>query len=237
MLEKKTPYEWCLDGNMRLLELPEGNENIYMLVDLSKEEFLVYIKDTKVKTNSTPRKPEKFLEYRMYGLVPYNISSIQSGIQYGHAVVEYGQNCRGMGKLEDTYNKWASKDKTFIILNGGTTNENKDSKWYGTMQQNRDLLETTGVMFAEFREPDLNDTLTGIVFLVDERVFNRELYPDYVDMPLPWKDKRRGYKPSESELEKYETENAKNREKWVDKIGGPKNDFLRLWLRGFKLAN
>lgn len=27
--------------------------------------------------------------YRMYGLVPYNISPIQQGIQYGHAVVEY----------------------------------------------------------------------------------------------------------------------------------------------------
>ena len=64
MNELKTPYEWCLEGNMHLLELPEGNENIYMLVELSKEEFLDYIKDVKVKTNSTPRKPEKFLEYR-----------------------------------------------------------------------------------------------------------------------------------------------------------------------------
>jgi len=26
---------------------------------------------------------------RMYGLVPYNISPIQQGIQFGHAVVEY----------------------------------------------------------------------------------------------------------------------------------------------------
>ena len=31
------------------------------------------------------------LELRMYGLVPYNISPIQQAIQYGHAVVEYGQ--------------------------------------------------------------------------------------------------------------------------------------------------
>ena len=31
------------------------------------------------------------LELRMYGFVPYNISPIQQAIQFGHAVVEYGQ--------------------------------------------------------------------------------------------------------------------------------------------------
>ena len=29
------------------------------------------------------------LELRMYGLVPYNISPIQQGIQFGHAKDEY----------------------------------------------------------------------------------------------------------------------------------------------------
>ena len=29
------------------------------------------------------------LEWRMYGMVPYNISEIQKGIQFGHAVVEF----------------------------------------------------------------------------------------------------------------------------------------------------
>jgi hypothetical protein len=28
-------------------------------------------------------------DWRMYGLVPYNISPIQQGIQFGHAVQEY----------------------------------------------------------------------------------------------------------------------------------------------------
>lgn len=32
------------------------------------------------------------LKYRMYGLVPYNISPIQQGIQFGHGVVEYMMN-------------------------------------------------------------------------------------------------------------------------------------------------
>jgi len=95
------------------------------------------------------------------------------------------------------------------------------------MQQRRDALEENGITYAEFREPDLNNALSAVVFLVDERVFNDELYPNYVDMPYPWQDKGRGYKPKEAEVAKWETENAKNRERWVEKIGGPKNDFLR----------
>jgi hypothetical protein len=73
------------------------------------------------------------LELRMYGLVPYNISPIQQGIQFGHAVVEYSQKIQSFksGILSKTetyrnisnqYDEWADNWKTFIILNGGTTN-------------------------------------------------------------------------------------------------------------------
>jgi hypothetical protein len=141
-----------------------------------------------------------------------------------------------MGKVEEIYNKWAYNDKTFIILNGGTTNENKDSKWYGSLQQHRDALVEAGVLLAEFREPDLNNTLTAIVFLVDERVFDRESYPDYVDMPFPWAH-RRGFVPTEVQIEAWEKENNKNRAAWVEKIGGTTNDFLRSHLRPLRLAS
>ncbi len=106
---------------------------------------------------------------------------MQSVIQFGHAGVEYGE----MVKMGDStiYNKWAKQDKTFIVLNGGTTNENRESKFYGSMQKNRDMLDNMGIFFAEFHEPDLNDSLSAVVFLVDERVWNRELYPEYVNMP------------------------------------------------------
>ena len=85
-------------------------------------------------------------------------------------------------------------------------------------------------------KPDLNNALTSVVFLVDERVWNKELYPDYVDLPKPWANKGR-YRPNEKELSNYDEKNLKNREQWVTKIGGPKNDFLRTWLRNFRLAN
>lgn len=236
-MDKCTPYYWCFEANIRVLDLHETEEKWYFENRVTKKEFLDWLVTKQVKPDSMPRKTEKYLEYRMYGLVPYNISPIQAGIQFGHAVVEFQQNTLGMGKIESLYNKWASQDKTFIILNGGTTNENKDSKWYGSLQKHRDALNEVGVKLAEFREPDLNDTLTAIVFLVDERVFDRETYPDYVDMPFPWAHKGRGFTPTESQIEAWERENDKNRAAWVEKIGGPVNDFLRSHLRQLRLAS
>lgn len=133
------------------------------------------------------KKPEtERLEYRMYGLVPYNLSPIQQGIQFGHAVVEYGL-LYGRGHTDSPYFQWAINDKTFIILNGGTTNPKKNSKFYGTLNQARDVLRDMKVQYESFYEPDLGDQLTALVFLVDERVWNTEKYPPYdefVNMPL-----------------------------------------------------
>lgn len=115
-------------------------------------------------------------EYRMYGLVPYNLSPIQQGIQFGHAVVEYSVK---YGKDSD-YKKWSQEDKTFIILNGGTTNYRRfDGKYIGTLNQYEQELSSRGIKMSEFIEPDLGDQLTAVVFLVDDRVFDREKWPDY----------------------------------------------------------
>lgn len=115
------------------------------------------------------------LEYRMYGLVPYNLSPIQQGIQFGHAVVEYGLDYGH--KSDDPYLQWARNDKTFIILNGGTTNNNKDN--YGTLNHAKINLHSLGVQLSTFNEPDLGDQLTAVVFLVDERVWDKEKYPEF----------------------------------------------------------
>ena len=55
------------------------------------------------------------LKQRMYGLVPYNISPIQQGIQFGHAVVEYGLEY-GQGHADDPYLQWARNDKTIYHI-------------------------------------------------------------------------------------------------------------------------
>ena len=49
------------------------------------------------------------LEYRMYGLVPYNISPIQQGIQYGHAVVEYIDKYLNVNSDLNALLKWMKK--------------------------------------------------------------------------------------------------------------------------------
>jgi len=113
------------------------------------------------------------LEYRMYGLVPYNISPIQQGIQYGHAVVEYQLR---YGDSEE-YQKWAKEDKTFIILNGGTTN--KGLGRLGTLNTHATTIQYDFKLpLGVFLEPDLGDQLTAVVFLLDERVWDRKKYPD-----------------------------------------------------------
>ena len=234
-----TPYDWCLnrgESSMRILDLHPEEEKWYYTERVLKEDFITWLGGKIVKPNSTPRKTEMYLEYRMYGFVPYNISPIQAGIQFGHGKDEYQQNCRGMGRVEDIFNLWATEYKTYIIYNGGTTNNDKTSKWYGSMQKYRDQLIENNILFSEFYEPDLNDALTSVNLLADERVFNTDLYPDYVNMPYPLKDKR-GYKPYDKEMDKWEVENLKNRAKWVEKIGGERNDFLRTFLRAFRLAN
>lgn len=255
MGEIKTPYEWCVEYNIRPLDLNEwpkeclGSKeiNFFEVGTMGKSEFLGLISKCTVKPNSRPRKTENYLEYRMYGLVPYNISSIQSAIQYGHAVQEYNNlmfdkksNMSSITvdpKLVESnligFNKWRKHDKTFIILNGGTTNESVEDRWYGSMQKHRDTLHDNGILFGEFYEPDLNHALTAIVFLVDERVFDRETYPNFEREVLPYSKN----KPSEKKLKELEERNVINYEKWVEKVGGPKNAFLREFLSKFKLAN
>lgn len=121
-----------------------------------------------------PSMVEREKELRMMGFVPYNISPMAAGIQFGHAVVEYGLHYGN----DSEYIDFAKNYKTFIILNGGTTNSNKDSVYYGSMDKTLEYIKNTGVLkVAEFREPDLNDALSAFVFIADEKLFDHNAYP------------------------------------------------------------
>lgn len=168
------------------------------------------------------------LELRMYGLVPYNISPIQQAIQFGHAVVEYGQKMKYLGEhnqsLNTQYNDWVNNHKTVILLNGGTTNHKtslEDGLPFGTLNQHVLTLKENNIEFATFNEPDLGDQLTAVVFIVDERVFNRKKYPDFEDWAIE---------------NSSSPEDQKVYQSWVKLIGGEKNVFLRDFLKNFKLA-
>jgi hypothetical protein len=188
------------------------------------------------------------LELRMYGFVPYNISEIQKGIQFGHAVVEYGLD----NFHSNEYLDWAKYWKTFIILNGGTSNHSvnryheTEEEYVGSMETILEELNANEVKLATFYEPDLNDMLSGIVFIVDERVFNRKKYLDFGDWimenhftylqdtmmsgPKIERMRKEGYFLSGSSEEK------KLYSEWVDHVGGEKNVFLRDFLNNKKLA-
>ncbi len=169
------------------------------------------------------------LELRMYGLVNYNASPIQQGIQFGHAVVEYGLH----HFKTELYQDWAKNWKTFIILNGGSTNNNH---WRpGSMQTHLNAFKEAKITLAEFYEPDMNDALTSFVFIVDERVFNREKYPDYNYMsPNRLPSDVIGFSMDRANAIQQDEDYA--RKAWVKSIGGEKNAFLREYLRQFRLA-
>lgn len=167
-------------------------------------------------------------KWRMYGLVPYNISDIQKGIQFGHAVVEYMQKFPiDLNIYSDTL-QWARNDKTFIILNGGTTNDQKinDGIPHGTLNQHVDELMLRGIKHAIFREPDLQNAVTAVVFLVPEQVWDYEKYP-----PIDIKIQPPSDGISTAAVYIPETEEA-----YAKRLGGEQNVWLREFLSKFRLA-
>lgn len=95
----------------------------------------------------------------MYHFVMYNLSGIQKGIQAYHSGVEYSNKYSN----DDNYKKWANEDKTVIILDGGGSNDMLDR-----MKE----LESFGIPFASFKEPDLNGATSAIAFLVEDDAYN-----------------------------------------------------------------
>ena len=157
------------------------------------------------------------LELRMYFFVPYNISPIQQAIQAGHAALEYAHE---FGETE-LFKDFVQNHKTWIILNGGTTRTGGIPE--GTMQQIVGYIngfniaannQAQRIITSTFHEPDLNNALTAICFICDERVWDYENYPDFEEWTTGF--------------EEYED--------WVEFLGGPKNQFLRELLKDKKLA-
>jgi hypothetical protein len=199
---------------------------------------------------------KKELELRMYGFVPYNISPIQQGIQFGHAKDEWtNKNFYPAGHPQERrYTDWKENWKTYIIYNGGTTNDKKESKWYGSLNQIKDSLNENSIPYSYFCEPDLGDQLTGVTFICDERVFNYDDYPDARDFIIneleETNHKAKSQLFSFDKVLKEEIQNLKRtrnyedfeagwgREygKWVVSLGGKDNVFLRDLIKGRKFA-
>lgn len=153
------------------------------------------------------------LEKRMYVLVNRSLGQINKGIQALHAVVEYGL------KYPTTeYFEWANEYKTVIVLDGGTSNS--ETSVMGDMEnQFVYLFNELNMNAVTFHEPDVNNCLTAIAFIVDERVFDREKYVSLNPMLFEFCEKDVRYV------------------KYMNKLlGSEKNVKLREFLSQFRLA-
>ena len=164
----------------------------------------------------------------MYHLTMYNISPIQQGIQSYHAGIEYAM----MYFDTPEFQQWATKDKVVIILNGGTSNHMGHDMWdnpceQGSMETHGYALMQNNIKHSRFHEPDLNNSFSGIAFLVDERVWDRENYPDPSISDLC---DTNGYAPPT-------TADVQERTlKFFTDRYGAEVAFLRTWLKQFRLA-
>lgn len=191
------------------------------------------------------------MEKRMYFLVLYSLSGIQKGIQAGHSVVEY-LNVLSMGTSElDEYLDWARNYKTFILLDGGTSNDGEyglygQAACTGTLQEYSKMLSENNIPNAIFKEPDLNNALTSISFLVDERVFNMKDYPTYVNYihdRISAAQNIQLFKMKSITMDELISRTSDLYAEWLNFIGGEKNAFLKSFLYddygrpSFKLAS
>ena len=180
----------------------------------------------------------KELELRMYFFTVSSLDGINKGIMCGHVALEYADKYGS----DEEYIIFVREFKTWIILDGGTTNERRDFDGvaFGSLNQIGDDLLKNDIKFAYFQEPDLNDALTAICFLADERVFNRKDYPDFVD----WIIEKSGMTNEALPMIKLKTdtmeilmaERPDDYKEWVRFVGGVKNVFLRELIKNKKLA-
>jgi hypothetical protein len=184
---------------------------------------------------------EKRLAYRMYFFVPYHLSDIQKGIQAGHAALEYAKRY----KDDLDFMNFVFWDKTWVILDGGTSNDSHYGHIKGSMEEICNVLHNNGIKCTSFNEPDLNSAMTAICFLADERVWNYEIYPTFVNYFLDIKlyPEAKEHMPPENALA-LKIKSDKELQKlfpeyhvdWIKFIGGEKNVFLRELLKNQKLA-
>jgi hypothetical protein len=107
-------------------------------------------------------------ELRCYTFTLYQLSSIQQGIQAGHAAVElmtkYPQN-PAIFSLNNVQ-EWAHYWKTMVLLNGGDLSELRELLLFFSMTSNP-------YMWAPFYESEesLDGIPTSIAIILPERIF------------------------------------------------------------------
>lgn len=150
-------------------------------------------------------------EWRMYCLVLRQLNGINKGIQAAHSCLEYANKYRDSQELKE----YIEHDKTLIILDGGTSLDIEELY--------EDLL-VNWIDFDCFMEPDLNNMISSICFLADERVWDRKTYPDFEE----WLNLKGILPPYAFNHEIYD--------EWEKFVGGKKNVILRDIIKNKRLS-
>ena len=111
-------------------------------------------------------------ELRCYTFTLYQLSSIQQGIQAGHAAVELGMKAHTRlirnlnGDHWAAYHEWATHHKTMVLLNGGDLNELCELRNFLGSENNK-------FPWAPFYESadSLGGLLTSIAVILPARIF------------------------------------------------------------------
>lgn len=177
------------------------------------------------------------LEKRMYIFVLYSLKGIQMGIQAGHAVEQYAYN---FGQ-DPAYRSYVEAHKTWIILNGGPTNNQFVESEPGHLGNIKYVLEELEYEFATFEEPDLNNALTAVCFLASEPVFNYNDYPDldkFAKSQMPEETSKWAsiFRNGSWSYDDVSMQLPEVYIKWSEMMKGHENIALRQLLKGKKLA-
>ena len=162
----------------------------------------------------------KTFEKRMYVFVERHLSPIDKGIQATHAVTEFYNDSKIWNKKVDLkkFDEWCAFDKTLILLDGGIVKN---------LDEIVDNFQTNNIHCGVFREPDLDNIVTAVAVLVDERVYNIKHY--YTDFSEYVDDVYNGVAYIEEDSETVYNN-------YLTVIGGEKNSILKTLINHTKLA-
>lgn len=124
------------------------------------------------------------MELRLYSFVNFYLSSIQQGIQTGHAAVDlvrkYTRNSTNPVKSRQQLmvEEWADNYKTFIVLNGGHN---------AAIHHAHDIISESDFPFISFYEDEasLDSLMTCTCIVVAEKIFNA--FPEKTDDGIIYK--------------------------------------------------
>lgn len=105
------------------------------------------------------------MELRLYSFVNFYLSSIQQGVQTGHAAVDLVMKYTADSDHGNTVRDWASNHKTFIILNGGNM---------ASLQERATIVQNSGLPYVTFSEDEqsLGGIMTTVAVVVPENIFS-----------------------------------------------------------------